>query len=158
MLSGFFYPDICGNSTNYPEIRRLPNVISSTASISPVWVHLWFYYFLFLYLNLNFIVSLLLQNSCSSCFFAVVVLYVRVSAVLLSILVIELVIFCFPQRIDLLNQQTDAFKDETARKRERLLVLQSKFPTVNVSEYSSHAITNAYEHRKRGQMNRTLLY
>jgi len=41
---------------------------------------------------------------------------------------------CSLQRIDLLNQQTDAFKDETARKQERLLILQSQFPIVNVGE------------------------
>ena len=38
------------------------------------------------------------------------------------------------QRIEMLNQQTEAFKDETSSKQQRLRFLQSRFPTVNVRD------------------------
>ena len=36
----------------------------------------------------------------------------------------------------MLNQQTEAFKDETTSKQQRLRFLQSRFPTVNVRDGS----------------------
>ena len=39
------------------------------------------------------------------------------------------------QRIEMLNQQTDAFKEETVGKQQRLQYLRTKYPAVNVKDH-----------------------